>query len=135
MLDHIIAFTQRYNAKAIYLRLRVSNIADINTTYGYETGDLLLKSVAKRLEEMTLAPDMLARISGASFGLGFYNTDADADEAESLAARFYEALTDKPYASQHGPLSSMQKLVICIIMNAYYACEAMRVKSFLRGRL
>ena len=123
-LDHIIAFTQRYNAKAIYLRLRVSNIADINTTYGYETGDLLLKSVAKRLEEMTLAPDMLARISGASFGLGFYNTDADADEAESLAARFYEALTDKPYASQHGPLFAEIDMTFTMLGESVHNSEA-----------
>ena len=101
-LEHMIAFTRRYRAKAICLQLRVSNIADINTTYGYETGDRLLKSIAKRLEEVTSAPDILARISGVNFGLGFYNTHQK--EAEPAAMRVYQSLTDTPYISPHGPL-------------------------------
>ena len=33
-LDHIIAHTQRYRSKALCLRLRISNMTDINQTYG-----------------------------------------------------------------------------------------------------
>jgi len=101
-LDHIIAHTQRYRSQALCLRLRVSNLTDINQTYGYEVSDKLLKAIAKRLEELTRAPDVVGRISGVSFALGLYETRAE--EAESLAARLREALSDTPYHSAHGPL-------------------------------
>ena len=101
-LDHIIAHTQRYQTQALCLRLRVSNLPDINTTYGYETGDKLLKAIASRLQDITRAPDILARISGLSFGLGLYETTAE--QAGSVAQRISEALSDTPYPSPHGPL-------------------------------
>ena len=84
------------------MRLRISNLTDINQTYGYEVSDKLLKAFAKRLEELTRDPDILGRISGVSFVLGLYNTDAK--EAEALAARLQENLSDMPYPSAHGPL-------------------------------
>ena len=101
-LDHIIAHTQRYRTHALCLRLRVSNLHDINQTYGYEVSDKLLKAIAKRLEDFTRAPDVAGRISGVSFVLGLYETKAE--DAEAVAARLREALSDTPYPSAHGPL-------------------------------
>lgn len=101
-LTHIIAFSQRYRSKAVCLRLRVSNLTDINHTYGYEVGDRLLQAIAARLEDMTRAPDILARISGLSFALGLYETSED--DAEAIAVRLRETLSDVPYPSPHGPL-------------------------------
>lgn len=101
-LDHIIAHTQRYRSQALCLRLRVSNLTDINQTYGYEVSDKLLKAFAKRLEGLIRAPDVVGRISGVSFALGLYETNAE--EAESVAARLRETLSDTPYPSAHGPL-------------------------------
>jgi len=101
-VNHIIAFVRRYDAKALYLRLRVSNLADINATYGYETGDRVLKLIAARLEEFTEAPDIVARTSGRAFGLGLYS--AKADEAEVIAKSLRESLSDVSYPTPHGPL-------------------------------
>jgi len=107
-LDHIIAHTKRYRSKALCLRLKLSNLSDINTTYGYETGDKLLKAVAKRLEDITRAPDILARLSGLSLGLGLYETSEA--EAEYVAQRLFEALSDAPYPTPHGPLFAEFKM-------------------------
>jgi len=101
-LDHVIAFTQLHHSKALCLRLRVSNLADINEIYGYEIGDRLLKSIAERLEDLTRAPDILARLSGASFGLGLYETKEN--DAKTIARGLREALSEAPYPSPHGPL-------------------------------
>ena len=101
-LNHIIAFTQRYRSKALFLRLRVSNLADINDTYGYEAGDKVLKAIATRLEEMIRVPDIVARISGIGFGLGLY--EITADDAERVAKRLRDTLSDVPYPTPHGPL-------------------------------
>jgi len=102
-VDHIIAFAQRYKSNALYFQLRISNLTDINEAYGFDTGDRVLKSIAVRLEELTRAPDVLARVSGRSFGLGFYETTEDA--AESITARLRQALSVAAYTTPHGPLS------------------------------
>ena len=101
-LDHIIAHVQRYRSKALCLRLRVSNLKDINKTYGYEISDKLLKAFAKRLEGLMRTPDVVGRISGVSFALGLYETAAE--DAEAVAARLRGVLSDTPYPSAHGPL-------------------------------
>ncbi len=101
-LDHIISHVQRYRSHALCLRLRVSNLTDINQSYGYEVSDKLLKAIAKRLEDMVRSPDVVGRISGVSFALGLFETKEE--EAESVAERLREALSDTPYPSAHGPL-------------------------------
>lgn len=101
-LDHAIALARRKAHTALFLRLYLSNIAQINETYGYEIGDLLIKSVADRLQDIIRVPDMLARIGGISFGIGLY--EAEPENLEALAKRFREALSDRPYPSPHGDL-------------------------------
>ena len=101
-LDHIIAHTQRYRSKALCLRLRISNLTDINQSYGYEVSDKFLKAIAKRLETLTRAPDVIGRISGVSFALGLYETRAE--DAQAIATRLRDVLSDTPYPSAHGPL-------------------------------
>jgi diguanylate cyclase (GGDEF)-like protein len=101
-LNHIIAHTRRCRSQALCLRVRVSNLTDINRTYGYEVSDNLLKAIASRLEGFTRLPDVIGRISGVSFALGLYETKAE--DAEAVAARLREILSDTPYPSAHGPL-------------------------------
>ncbi len=101
-LEQLIALVQRSRAKAVFLRLRISNLPDINTTYGYETGDRLIKAIAERLSAMTRTPDNVARIGGVSFGLGFYDTTVG--DIEAISKRLLVALSDAPYQSPHGAL-------------------------------
>lgn len=107
-LNHIIAAAQRYGAKALGLQLQISNLSDINDTYGYETGDSLLKSMAERLEAAAQAPDITARLSGRSFGVGLY--DIEANDAETIAKDLYDALCGAPYPTPHGPLFAELKI-------------------------
>jgi len=101
-LDHAIALSRRKRSKALFLRLYLSNITQINETYGYEIGDLLIKSVADRLQTMVRLPDMLARIGGVSFGIGLY--EATHENSEALVTRLRQTLSDTPYPSPHGNL-------------------------------
>ncbi|MEP3889437.1 MAG: GGDEF domain-containing protein [Hellea sp.] len=101
-LNHIIAFAQRYGAAALCLRLELSNLSDINDNYGYEIGDSLLKSMASRLEKVIEPPDITARLSGASFAVGYY--DIQDGDAHATAQSLNEALSGAPYPTPHGPL-------------------------------
>jgi len=101
-LEQLIALVQRSRVKAIFLRLRISNLPDINATYGFEIGDRLIKAIAGRLSAMTRMPDNVARIGGISFGLGFYGTGTK--EVDVVSKRLLESLSDMPYQSPHGAL-------------------------------
>ncbi len=101
-LEHTIAMSKRSRRPALFLRLRISNLEHINKSYGYEIGDLLLTSVAERLQETIRVPDMLARIGGVTFGVVLSETnDESLDDFEK---RLREILSDTPYQSQHGDL-------------------------------
>lgn len=94
--------SRRFEKTPAFIRLRVSNIPDINTTYGYEVGDRMLKGVAERLRELFKAPDMLSRIGGISFGLGL--THCGVDDMAEKQRHILHKLSDIPYPSPHGDL-------------------------------
>jgi len=61
-LEHLAALTQRQGGNGAFLRLRLTNLKDINDVYGYETGDRVLKDFARRLSQIVRAPDVVGRI-------------------------------------------------------------------------
>lgn len=101
-LTQMLAFAQRYDRQAAYLLLRVSNISDINVTYGYEAGDRLLAAIAKRLTACVRSPDVCARVSGLSFGIGL--ADCSGAQMIKVAERIVRELSDTPYGSPYGEL-------------------------------
>ena len=101
-LDYLIALARRSRQSALYLRVQISNLTQINETYGFETGDKLLLGIADRLHDMMRAPDMLARVENASFGLGLYGVKEE--DLEALITRLQTILSETPYNSFHGPL-------------------------------
>ena len=101
-LTQMLAFAQRYDRQAAYITYQVSNLRDINLTYGYEAGDRLLTAIAKRLNAAVRSPDVCARVSGTSFGVGL--SDCNATQMEKVAARIAKILSDTPYGSPYGDL-------------------------------
>lgn len=101
-ITHMLAFSRRYERRAAFVTFRIANLQDINTTYGYEAGDRLLNAVAKRLTACVRAPDICARVSGVSFGVGL--SDCDADQMQMVADRIVKTLSDTPYGSPYGDL-------------------------------
>lgn len=108
-----IAACKRYDLKAALFTLQVSNIDDINQTYGFDAGERLLKSIAQRLTTHVRAPDHTARLTGPGFdGVVFgvaigQDADTTGKQAQShaaLASRLLEVLTDTPYPSPYGDL-------------------------------
>lgn len=101
-LNHMLATAQRYDRQASYVVLSISNIMDVNSTYGYEAGDRLVKAVADRLKACVRTPDICGRISGRSFGIGL--SDCGTEEMQNIAERILEAVSSSPYSSPHGDL-------------------------------
>ncbi len=106
-LKWLIAACQRYQRSGVFFTLQVSNIEEINASYGYEAGDRLLTGIAQRILSHVRAPDATARLSGHGFdGIVFGIAIGECDEGgqAAMAERLIGELTDTPYPSPHGDL-------------------------------
>lgn len=124
-LNHMLATAQRYDRQASYVVLSIANITDINSTYGYEAGDRLVKAVADRLKSCVRSPDICGRVSGRTFGIGL--TDCGPQEMQNIAERILETVVGTPYSSPHGDLYA--KFVIggsALSQKATSAADAMQ---------
>ncbi|MCF6220339.1 MAG: EAL domain-containing protein [Robiginitomaculum sp.] len=101
-LNLMLANAQRYDRQASYVVLSVTNIKDINATYGYEAGDRLTKAIADRLKTSVRTPDICGRVSGRNFGIGL--SDCGPVEMQNVAERIIKTVSSEPYSSPHGDL-------------------------------
>jgi diguanylate cyclase (GGDEF)-like protein/PAS domain S-box-containing protein len=67
----------------------------VNDTVGHATGDLLLKSVAERLQRITRSGDLLARLGGDEFGILAFHLK-DANKIQQLAESLRTAI-ERPF--------------------------------------
>ncbi len=101
-LTYLLSISTREAVSAGFLRLNVTNLDDVNTTYGYETGERLLKAVGTRLSGLVTAPDMVGRLGDMGFGIGVLR--ADPKSLKTLGESLLKELSDTPYPSPHGEL-------------------------------
>ena len=83
------------------LFLDLDGFKEINDTYGHETGDVLLVSIARRLDEAVREQDTVARLGGDEFILLFEGLGG-VEEAHSLAKRV-DALFAEPFVAGGRP--------------------------------
>lgn len=101
-LDHLAALTARQRNEGALLRLRITNIDDLNSVYGYETGDRVLREFANRLSHIIRAPDILGRIGGSDFALVLYGSNQA--DVKSISDRLFFLLENAPVKTPHGGL-------------------------------
>lgn len=65
--NFILKQAKRRNTKFAVVFLDLDNFKSVNDDFGHETGDLLLKAVAKRLKGCIREEDVVARIGGDEF--------------------------------------------------------------------
>ena len=96
------AAARKFKTPFAFLRLQLSNIADLNTTYGYDVGDRMLAVVAERLQSHFPTPHMIAYVGGANFAVSVL--DCQPDEIVGHVQKLMQRLSDVPYPSPHGDL-------------------------------
>ena len=99
-LKQTIAASARSGTYGALLFIDLDNFKTLNDTLGHDTGDLLLKQVAKRLSMGVRDGDTVARLGGDEFvvvlaGLGLKEGDA-ANAIEAVAEKLLATL-DSPY--------------------------------------
>lgn len=128
-VGYMIAVTQRYERSAALIGLRISNLNDINQTYGYDAGDRLLCGVADRLKGQIRRPDFSARLSGASFVLAL--SDCDSEGADVTAERLRAELSQTPYPSPHGDLYAEFAVGLLPITPSITANDGLTARDYL----
>ncbi len=90
-LEHGLAQAHRHAWNLAVLFLDLDDFKKINDTYGHDTGDIVLKTVADRLQEHSRSDDTISRHGGDEF---MYLLMAIRDEADAtlISLKFIEAL-------------------------------------------
>ena len=95
-LEHAIALAQRDGKSFAVHYLDLDHFKDVNDTLGHPVGDLLLKSVAKRLQTIVRKIDIVARFGGDEFAL-IQTGIVDPADAAVLADKVLKAISE-PYS-------------------------------------
>lgn len=78
--EHLDCLIKEYNSqqnKFSILTIKIENLEDINSQYGYSSGDQVLRQVAEILMTINRGEDLLSRISGRKFVLTLPNTNQE----------------------------------------------------------
>jgi diguanylate cyclase (GGDEF)-like protein len=101
--EQAIAVAARDGGLVTVLAFDIDRFKDVNNTLGHETGDVLLRDLARRLQPCLRGNETLARIGGDEFGI--LVPRGSAEDAFALAARVHETL-ESPFVVDGLPLEA-----------------------------
>ena len=93
--SHLIAAEKRGKNKVAVLFFDLDRFKPINDTYGHETGDMMLKEVARRLSASVRSSDIVGRLGGDEFIALLTNVQTEQDIAR--AAKHLLDKLSEPY--------------------------------------
>ena len=124
-LNSAIAAAHRKDGAFALLYLDLDDFKPINDTYGHETGDLVLRSIAERLRSCVRESDTVARLGGDEFIL-LFNDTLDESAAVTVADKVIATIT-APL-----PVEGCTHRVGCSIGIALYPREGEDADSLMR---
>ena len=87
-IDQYLRLAKRTKTIGVLMTLDLDGFKQINDTYGHQTGDIVLKSIAKRLTELVRETDTVARLGGDEFILLSYTSQKYQRYQESRQSYF-----------------------------------------------
>jgi diguanylate cyclase (GGDEF)-like protein len=100
-LSDELARARRYGTRLSLLLIDLDGLKPLNDRYGHEAGDEALRNIARALNTVCRATDIVARVGGDEFAVLAPFTSADV--AVELAARLRAAISGTPLPS--GPIT------------------------------
>lgn len=99
-MNFAIAHGRRNNFSMGVLYLDLDGFKQVNDTYGHDTGDLLLSSVAKRLVESVRGEDTVARLSGDEFVIVLLDVNHNND-VSNLVSKLVKTVAEPYFIKGH----------------------------------
>jgi diguanylate cyclase (GGDEF)-like protein len=125
-LEDVIKASHRRSERFALLFLDLDGFKDVNDSLGHDVGDMLLKIVAKRLQDLVRDTDFVARLSGDEFCILVDNI-SDQYGAAYVAERCLEELNEPI------DLGRQNIRTRCSIGIAYYPDDGEDSKSLLKA--
>ncbi len=97
----------------------VDHIKSINQAHGREIGDVVLRTVARRLTEGSRSRDMVARLAGTQFAV--VASGVSRSELESSAERLRDEFVHEVVETEAGPISVMVAIGACHVKSGQLA--------------
>lgn len=76
-LEKELGFARRHRQPLALVMLDLDHFKNVNDTYGHQAGDLVLRTVARKVSDLTRKEDVFARFGGEEFALLLRNTDLE----------------------------------------------------------
>lgn len=76
-LDIQLARVKRLGGKLAFAMLDIDHFKSVNDTYGHPTGDRVIRSLARLLQQRLRASDVVGRYGGEEFAVVFNDTDGE----------------------------------------------------------
>jgi len=92
-LDRELASARRYSVPVSVLMLDLDGLKGLNDSFGHETGDEALRTLAQRLVRYSRASDIVARVGGDEFAVILSRTDSEG--AAQIARRLQSSVEDE----------------------------------------
>ena len=124
-IQHTLLSAERDGGRVAVLMLDLDRFKEVNDTLGHHAGDILLRELASRLQNMLRATDTVARIGGDEFGL-ILPDQLDPSDVVALLGKIKRAL-DPPVIVGDLPLSIEASIGV-----AMYPDHGFDVESLLR---
>ncbi len=101
-LDQLLAHAARVEEPLSVLLFDADRFKSVNDTYGHETGDVVLTTLARRAQESVRAQDVVGRFGGEEFLVILPGAGKTA--AYAAAERLRAHVADTPIATSAGPI-------------------------------
>jgi len=93
-LEKFRAADARHGVHGAFLLIDLDRFKEVNDVHGHDAGDTLLVEVARRLQSITRAEDVVGRLGGDEFAVLIGHLDADPDLARQRAVGIAEKMLE-----------------------------------------
>ena len=91
-LERAMDRSERYGFKSALLYINVDQFANVNDNYGEADGDLMIKTISRRLINKMRSTDSIARLGGDEFALVLEDVNSSAD-VETIAEKMLVSIS------------------------------------------
>lgn len=124
--DVLLGLVHSHESSAVVIFLNINNFGDVNSTFGFNVGDELLKEVGKRLSNSLHGVEIVARLGGDKFGI-LHQIETEANYLQTFIHQVI-ALFDMPFTILgHSYLVGVRLGIALIPEHAQSENEASRV--------